>query len=132
MCFFSLKLFTSVRRNYCSASLVFTSLSSLSSLSSLLLPGADPGFSVGGGANPPGGTNTKFTKKLHEIENILDRPGRRGNPPPPIRHWLPMSSLVTSSLSSLSFRLFIQCASKQHVLFYNVGRFKLRNSLEQI
>ena len=31
---------------------------------------ADPGFPVGGGANPPGDF-AKFSKKLHEIENIL-------------------------------------------------------------
>ena len=41
--------------------------------------GADPGFSVGGGANPPGrGCRQKFPKiseKLHEIEKILDRRG---------------------------------------------------------
>ena len=40
-------------------------------------PGADPGFPVGGGANPPGGGRTptydfaKFPKQLHEIEKIL-------------------------------------------------------------
>ena len=39
-------------------------------------PGTDPGFPVGGGANPRGrGVPTydfaKFFKKLHEIENIL-------------------------------------------------------------
>ena len=39
-------------------------------------PGADPGFPVGGGANPPGGGAptydfAKFCEKLHEIENIL-------------------------------------------------------------
>ena len=41
--------------------------------------GADPGFPVEGGANPPGWGPTyafaKFPEKLHEIENIL---GRRG------------------------------------------------------
>ena len=41
--------------------------------------GADPGFLVGGGANPPGGVPTydfaKFRKKLHEIEKILGRGG---------------------------------------------------------
>ena len=40
-------------------------------------PGADPGFPVGGGANPPGGAPTydfaKFCEKLHEIEKILGR-----------------------------------------------------------
>ena len=42
--------------------------------------GADPEFSVGGGANPPGGQTYNFVKiseKLHEIEKIL---GRRGGP----------------------------------------------------
>ena len=37
--------------------------------------GADPGFPVGGGADPPGGAPTydfaKFREKLHEIEKIL-------------------------------------------------------------
>ena len=51
------------------------------------VPGADPGFPVGGDANPPeGGTNiydfAKFTEKLHEIEKILDHRGsaRRRHP----------------------------------------------------
>ena len=39
--------------------------------------GEDPGFPVGGGANPPGGATTydfaKFCEKLHEIEKILGR-----------------------------------------------------------
>ena len=39
------------------------------------LAGADPGFPVGGGANPPGGRQhmilPNFAKKLHEIEKIL-------------------------------------------------------------
>ena len=41
--------------------------------------GADPGFPIGGGANPPGGAPTndfaKFCEKLHEIEKFL---GHRG------------------------------------------------------
>ena len=47
----------------------------------------DPGFPVGGGANPLGGAPTydfvKFSEKLHEIEKILDRRGgaRRVRPP---------------------------------------------------
>ena len=54
--------------------------------------GVDPGFPVGGGADPPGGRTTydfvKFSQKLHEIEKILGRgggmcQGRR----PWIRHW---------------------------------------------
>ena len=50
-------------------------------------PGADPGFPVGGGANPPGGAPTydfaKFCEKLSEIEKILGRRGgaRRVRPP---------------------------------------------------
>ena len=39
-----------------------------------MLPGADPGFPVGGGANPPGAPTydlAKFCEKLHEIEKIL-------------------------------------------------------------
>ena len=52
-------------------------------------PGADPGFHVGGGANPPGGgaptyNFANFSEKLHEIEKILGRGGggvaRRGPP----------------------------------------------------
>ena len=47
--------------------------------------GADPGFSVGGCANPPWGVPTydfaKFSEKLHEIEKILGRGWGRGHPP---------------------------------------------------
>ena len=43
--------------------------------------GADPGFPVGGGANPPEGAPTydfaKFREKLHEIEKILGHRGAR-------------------------------------------------------
>ena len=46
--------------------------------------GADPGFSAGGGANPPQGVPTydfaRFSEKLHEIEKILGR-GRGVTPP---------------------------------------------------
>ena len=54
---------------------------------SIPLSGADPGFPVGGGANPRGGAIydfAKFCEKLHEIEKILGRGGgggRRGHPP---------------------------------------------------
>ena len=45
--------------------------------------GADPGFPVGGGANPRGGGRqhdfAKFCEKLHEIEKSL---GRSGGAPP--------------------------------------------------
>ena len=50
--------------------------------------GADPGFPVGGGADPLGGAPTydfvKFSEKLHEIEKILGRRGggRAGCAPP--------------------------------------------------
>ena len=52
------------------------------------LSGADPGFSVGGGANPPGwGAPTydfaKFCEKLHEIEKILGCGGARAGCAPP-------------------------------------------------
>ena len=42
-------------------------------------PEADPGFLVGGSADPPGAPTcdfAKFSKRLHDIEKILDR--RRG------------------------------------------------------
>ena len=46
------------------------------------IAGVDPGFPVGGGANPPVGVPTydfaKFCKKLHEIEKIF---GHREVPP---------------------------------------------------
>ena len=55
----------------------------------LRFSGADPGFPVGGGANPPGGGAptyefAKCREKLHEIEKILGRRGgaRRARPPP--------------------------------------------------
>ena len=52
------------------------------------IAGADPGFPVGGGANPRGGGAptydfAKFCEKLHEIEKILGRwgvGGARGAP----------------------------------------------------
>ena len=49
--------------------------------------GADLGFPVGRGANPPGAPTydfVKFSEKLHEIEKILVR---RGAPPldPPLK-----------------------------------------------
>ena len=48
--------------------------------------GADPGFPVGGGTNPPGGANIRFWQffwKLHEIEKILGRrEGRVPGAPP--------------------------------------------------
>ena len=53
-------------------------------------PGADPGFPVGGGANPLAGAPTydfaKFCEKLHEIEKILGRRGGTGRAPlnPPL------------------------------------------------
>ena len=46
---------------------------------------ADPGFSRGGGVNPPGGReHAKFSRKLHEIERIwTPRGGRASLTPPP-------------------------------------------------
>ena len=48
---------------------------------------ADPGFPVGGGADPRGGCQhiifAKFCKKLHEIEKILGRRGARAGHAPP-------------------------------------------------
>ena len=51
--------------------------------------GADPGFPVGGGANPQGVPTRKFARfsqKLHEITKILIRRGRVQGVPPWIRH----------------------------------------------
>ena len=57
------------------------------------LTGADPGFPVGGGANPLGGAPTydfaKFCEKLHEIEKILGRRGGRAPGAPPLNPPLP-------------------------------------------
>ena len=56
--------------------------------------GADPGFPVGGGANPLAGGGgvtydcAKISIKLHEIEKILGRGGdHEPGAPPYIRHW---------------------------------------------
>ena len=50
--------------------------------------GVDPGFPVGGGANPSGGAPTydfaKFCEKLYEIEKILGRRGGRAPEAPPL------------------------------------------------
>ena len=48
------------------------------------MPVADPGFSRGGGVNPPGGReHAKFSRKLHEIERIwTPRGGVRPSRPP--------------------------------------------------
>ena len=54
-------------------------LSSVIVISGRSKTGADRGFPVGGGANPPMGANiydfAKFCEKLHEIEKILGRGG---------------------------------------------------------
>ena len=57
-------------------------------------PGADPGFPIGGGANPPAGAPTykfvRFSQKLHAIKKILVSGGggvhKPGAPPldPPL------------------------------------------------
>ena len=51
------------------------------------IAGADPGLSIGGGANPPGGAPTydfaKFHKKLHEVEKILGCKGGHAPGAPP-------------------------------------------------
>ena len=47
--------------------------------------GADTGFPVGGGANPLGAPTydfANFSKKLHEVENILGRRGAAPGAPP--------------------------------------------------
>ena len=46
---------------------------------------ADPGFSRGGGVNPPGGReHAKFSRKLHEIERIWTPRGGRASLTPPL------------------------------------------------
>ena len=52
------------------------------------LAGADPGFPVGGGADPPGGGAptydfVKISQNMHEIEKILDHRGGRAPGAPP-------------------------------------------------
>ena len=50
-----------------------------------LNPVADPGFSRGGGVNPPGGReHAKFSRKLHEIERIWTPRGGRASLTPPL------------------------------------------------
>ena len=62
-----------------------------------IISGADTGFSVGGGANPPGGRQTykfaRFSQKLHEIKKILVRRG--GAPPldPPLHPMMDLQAL---------------------------------------
>ena len=53
------------------------------------LQGRNPGFLVGGGANPPelGGATYKFSQKLHEMKKILVRGGRGAPPLDPPLHW---------------------------------------------
>ena len=51
----------------------------------MLPSGVNPGFPVGGGADPLGGATydfVKFSQKLHEIEKILGRGGRRARGAP--------------------------------------------------
>ena len=47
----------------------------LMTIKMFIISGVDPGFSVGGGADPGEGMSTddfvKYSKKLHQIENIL-------------------------------------------------------------
>ena len=52
------------------------------------ISGADPGFPVGGGPNPPGAPTYNFAKfsiKLHEIKNIFAMEGAHPVDPPLIR-----------------------------------------------
>ena len=66
--------------------------------------GADPGFPVGGGANPRGGGGAptydfvKSSEKLHEIEKILDRRGACTGCAPPLN-----PSLVCVSVYKRSY-----------------------------
>ena len=53
--------------------------------------GADSGFPVGGGANPPGSSTYNFAKlseKLHKIEKVLGMGTRAGDAPldPPLEY----------------------------------------------
>ena len=70
--------------------------------------GADPGFPVGGGADPLGGGATydfvKFSQKLHEIEKILGRGGGAPPAPPWIRH---CKEMLTSRLQNLEGKVFL-------------------------
>ena len=71
-------------------SIVVSSIVGMSMNKIALCTGADPGFLLGGGANPLGGAPTydfvKFSKKLHEIEKILGRRGARTRCAPQIHH----------------------------------------------
>ena len=72
----------------------------------LQLTGADPGFPVGGGADPRGGAPTydfvKFSKKLHEIEKNLGRRGGRAPGAPPLNPPLVESKRQRQPQRSLS------------------------------
>ena len=69
------------------------------------MAGADPGFPVGGGADPRGGRQhmifVKFSEKLHEIENILGRGGgaRRVRPPKSATAWQLLTCLTLFNIS---------------------------------
>ena len=83
--------------------------------------GTDPGFLVGGGADPPGGPTYDFVKisqKLHETEKFLGRGGggegggeravRRGRPPldPPLGTWALKSVWIWTSNPTASYAVF--------------------------
>ena len=68
--------------------------------------GADPGFPVGGGADPLGGAPTydfvKFSEKLHEIEKILGHKGVRAGSAP-LNPPLEMSETTDQTLKKRQF-----------------------------
>ena len=107
-----------------------------------LWSGADPGFPVGGGADPLGGAPTydfvKFSEKLHEIEKILGRRGARAGCAP-LNLPLMMPSVKLLFLSKHNWRqtsffyhvscLFVKekCSNGTHYIFtdyyiFNRGR----------
>ena len=81
-------------------------------------PGADPGFPVGGGANPPGGREAptydfaKFCEKLHEIDKILAVVGGRPRRAPPQIRWWPTVSYCASPVSCTAPVPFPCCVNK--------------------
>ena len=96
----------------------------------LPIPGADPGFPIGGGADLPGGrqhttilpTFPKKKKKMHEIEKSLSRRGGRTPGTPPLD-----PSLNSTSKLDHQYKLIL-------IVFVNTSSripFKLRYMTEK-